>query len=343
MSRVRGRDHVGDEYYSRHLYGSARKYNNNPSGNRTAIIQRMYTRILTELAVNRFKWEGLPDTVDVRFMEMTLFYSGLSVFFYDDDYARFMALQGTPASQHDMMNNATHFQVTGANYPGKRLSAVKTVQEVRNAETGDVDYVSVDSECVPIWSNYMRVPDLDIVLIYASKFAELDTTIEINSKNARRGKVAIVDENTNLSVTNIVRQLDEGSPLIKISRPLNDMISAVDLGVTPDSIEKLHILKGRLWNECMTLLGINNANQDKKERLVADEVHANSDQVESTRAVNLNARRQATDAINRRYGLNVTVGYHTDPVNSVGDMYGDLAEIEGEDRGNIHYAAEARD
>src|SRR5699024_8940304 len=77
-----------------------------------------------------------------------------------------------------------------------------------------------------------------------------------------------------------------------------EMLSALDLGVEPDSIEKLHILRTRIWNECMGLLGIDNANQDKKERLVADEVDANSDKVALSRAVNLKSRQNAAEQIN---------------------------------------------
>lgn len=305
-NRNRGRDYVYDEMYSRHLNGDRARYNPNPAGQRTAVIQRMYYRILTELAANRFKWEGMPDTVDVRFMEMTLYYNALSVFYFDKDYDKFFAMKGTPASQVNMFDNPTRFFVTGPGFVGKYLNAVNRVLKVNN------EVEMLDAECVPIWANYMRVPDLDIVLIYASKFAELDVTIEINSKNARRNKVIVVDENQKLSGVNIVREIDNGSPLIQVSQSLGNMITALDLGVDPDAIEKLHILKGRLWNECMTLLGINNANQDKKERLVASEVDANDDQVESTRAVNLNARKMAADAINKRYGLNLSVSYHTD-------------------------------
>lgn len=319
-SRVMGRDHVGDEYYSTHLYGAQRKFNNNPSGNRTAILQRMYYRILSELAMNRFKWTGLPDNISVRFMEMELYYRALAVFFYDDERGKFLALQGSPASHINMMGDPTHFTVVGPNYVGKRLRAMPehVMPDRDTVET-------LDAECVPIWSNYMRVPDLDIVLIYATKFAELDRTIEINAKNARRNKIIVTDENTNLSATNIVREIDSGAPVVKVARPLGDMVQALDLGVHPESVERLHIVKGRLWNECMTLLGIKTANQDKKERLVESEVDANAEEVDSMRAVNLNSRRRAAEQMNALYDLNVEVGYNTDARYSVPDIEGDLA------------------
>ena len=62
----------------------------------------------------------------------------------------------------------------------------------------------------------------------------------------------------------------------------------------------------------MTLLGIESANQDKKERLVSSEVDANDDQTSMMRYVNLNERREAVKKINKHYKLNIEVEYFTD-------------------------------
>lgn len=91
-----------------------------------------------------------------------------------------------------------------------------------------------------------------------------------------------------------------------------EFIEALDLGVNPDAYDKLSILRTRVWNELMTLLGIDSANQDKKERLVASEVSANDSQTDSFRYVNLNARRQACDAIKLVWGYDVTVEYNAE-------------------------------
>lgn len=293
MSRNK-RGSGADEYYANHLYGVT---NNNPAMARESVIERMYIRLLTELAANRFKWSGLPDSVDVRFLEMTLFRQALSVFYFDDRFGKFFALRGGSTNWVNMMDNPTGFLVVGNNFQSKTVSS-------KNA--------------VPIWANYVRVPDWDIVSIYSSKLANLDRSIEINSENARRNKFVASAENQRLSYQNINRQIEEGQNNIQISGPAQDLefVKTVDLGVNPDTIEKLHIVRTRLWNECMGLLGIENANQDKKERLVAAEVNANDDQTSMMRYVNLNARRMACDTINKRYGashgLNVSVEYYTD-------------------------------
>ncbi len=302
MSRNKRANGV-DEIYENHL---GRGFKNNTTDNRIALMERMYIRILTELASNRFKWKGLPKSVDVRFMELTLFKTGLSVFYFDKRYNKYFALRGGGTNWNNMLDNPVGFSVVGSNFVGMNISALK---ETENA-----------SKAIPIWSNYLRMPDLDIVYIYANKLAQLDRTIEINSLNARQTKVLVATENQKLSVTNFNRQVDEGQNAIFVKGALQDMsiIQALDLGIDPDSLEKLHILRKGLWNECMGLLGIDNGNQDKKERLVASEVEANDDQTSMMRYVNLNARRKAIEEINEYFNTNgysldeISVEYYTD-------------------------------
>jgi hypothetical protein len=290
----------GIEYYKGFVTGLFKR---NPQKQRELAIERMYQRLLLELAANRFKWTGLPDEIDPRFLEMTLAYNGLSLFYFDKTYNAFMAPRATPSGWYNVYDNPTAFTTYGNRFIGKRILA---------------------QDAVPIWANYTRTPDLDVIGIYASKFANFDRTIEINSANARQPKIAAISENTKLSSVNFNRQVDEGNSFIQVVGDTNlgslaDMITAFDLGINPDTIEKLHIVRTRLWSECMGLLGIDNANQDKKERLVEGETEANNAQTLMMRHVNLNARRQAAEQINKKYGLNVGVAYHTD-VDKVNEM-----------------------
>ena len=73
--------------------------------------------------------------------------------------------------------------------------------------------------------------------------------------------------------------------------------------------DKLLTYKHNLWNEAMTFLGIGNAKQDKKERLVTSEVKANDEQIFSSREIMLIARRQACEKINKMFGLNISVDF----------------------------------
>lgn len=260
-----------------------------------ALAFNMYHRKLSELAINRFKWYGLPKTVNQRFLEVTLFRQALSVFYYDRDprVNAFMALAAGAMGKPNMQDDPTAFRVFR-----QPLSS----------------FTLLASQCVPIWANTSRTPDHDMIVYYARRFAEWDTTIEINGMNARQTKIVSSDQNARLTMQNVNRQIVEGEPAIYASdkSQVADSISVLDLGIDLMGLEKLSIVRGRVWAECMQMLGINAATTEKKERVVADEVSQNDDQVMSNRAIALNERQAAAERINRKYGLDVRVEYRQD-------------------------------
>lgn len=322
MGRGRGAKRRGDAQVYDNLYMpfmNGGRASNNQTNNRQIVLQRMHRRVLGELAMNRFEWKGFEGTgVNVRFLEMMLYFHALAVVFKDDPKyvpdarepggmklarmgtGQIYALRGAASGPRNLVDDPTAFTVTGSNFTGRVLT---------------------HNECVPIWANYFRSPDLDIVEVYSQKLAEVDRTIEINMMNARRSKVMAYNENGQLTAKNINDMIDRGEATIPVNMQLGDMVTALDLGVDPKGIEVLSVIRARLWNEAMGMLGINNSNQDKKERLVSAEVGANDDQVGSARRVNLNARQDAANAINEMFGLDVSVDYYQNqPVETVNPL-----------------------
>lgn len=284
-------DYVMDNYYKPHAQG----FRNNPTNNQQRLTERFYIRHLSELSANRFAWKGLPNSVPQRFLEMTLLRNGLAVFYKNEKYDRFVALRAASAGKPNMYDNPTHYWVNGNLDINERV-------EARN--------------CVPIWSNYLRMPDLDIITLYAKKLSEIDKSIEINAKNLRKPRIILADENQRLSWQNLDRQFEEGVGVIFGTSAMDvTQAQVLDFQGDPQGVLNLQVIKSKMWNEAMTYLGINNANQDKKERLVASEVEANDEQVFATKAIALNARREACEQINRKFKmpdgqrLNVSVDY----------------------------------
>ena len=182
-------------------------------------------------------------------------------------------------------------------------------------------------ECVPIWGNYLRIPDRDIIYVYAGKLAKIDRTIEINLDAMRYTHIIATNENQRLSWVNIMRKHAEGEPIIFGNEGLDLAQAQVwNVGVDKDVVLNLQISKGKLWNECMTLLGINNANQDKKERLVSSEVDANDDQVVANRGIALNSRKIAVEQINRMFDLSLDVGWNGQ-VDAIAGQYASVSDI----------------
>jgi Phage Connector (GP10) len=301
-------DAIAQGYYLPHLYAQQ------TAGTQTSLIEMMLWRMLLEISLNRFKWEGLPKEVNIRWMEMALCKGALSVFLFDRRVDRYFALPGSGKGPLNMVGDFIEFLVWG-NPEGTRTVAAEDV--------------------VPIWANYTRIPDLDIIAIYAHRLAELDRTIEINSMNARRSKILSLTENGSLTAKMINDKIEAGAAAIPTSNgvDIGNMVQALDLGVDPATILNVSVLRSRIWQEAMMMLGVNGANQDKKERLVAAEVSGNDDMVAAIRATNLQARQQACEQINDKYPeLNVSVDYVTTEVDvATNGQQGAIEEGAGND------------
>lgn len=288
------RDWVRKEIYEPFVNGG--RFKNNPSINREALLVRMYKRIMSEMCVNRFSWSGLPDTVDRRYLEATLMYDGLAVFYFDEEFDRFMALRATGLGQVNMYDNPTNFTVYGNQVFSKTLDA---------------------RHCVPIWSNYLREPDWDIIDIYSQRLAAFDRTLEVNMLSARHPFVFSVDNNEYQSFVNAFRKVAEGQPVIFGTEALSpaalaEKVTMFDVGFKPHQIQDVMEAKVKTWNEALTLLGIMNVNSEKRERMVAEEASGSSGQVLAMRAVAMNARKYACEHINQMYGLQVDVRWNLD-------------------------------
>lgn len=276
------------------------QFRNNPARDRKGLLEHMYMRMISEMACARFKWEGLPDSIDLRYLELELFHRALVVFYYDRDFDKYLALRGSGAAGPNMYDNPIAFKVIGNTQVSKTLKA---------------------KDCVPIWANTLRIPDWDIVLLYSTKLAELELTIEHDVQAMRHPFVVAVNDNEKLSFMNAMRQVREGQPVIfgteGLADAMDQKIKVFDMKIDKDEILNLQLAKQKLWNECMTLLGINNANQDKRERLVTSEVSANNSQVLLARNIGLDARRKAAKEINEMYPNlpEVTVSWNVDEEN----------------------------
>lgn len=255
--------------------------------NRT--YQHYYNR-LTELAISMFEWQNLPDTVDVRFLELSLFSTGMAVFFKDDELG-YLALQTMIGGNLDVYN----------------------VPKIRRAyATNGFNMSLSENDSVIIWNNMLRTNCLTDVELFARRLYECDRTIDVNIKAQKTPLAILCDENQRLTMKNMYAQYDGNEPFIFGAKDLDiKKIQAITTGA-PFVADKIMATKIQIWNEAMTYLGISNVNFQKKERLVTDEVTRNMGSTVSSRYTRLEMRKQACKQINKMFGLNINVEYRED-------------------------------
>lgn len=255
--------------------------------NRT--YQHYYNR-LTELAISMFEWQNLPDTVDARFLELSLFSNGMAIFFKDEELG-YLALQTMIGGNLDVYN----------------------VPKIRRAyATNGFNMPLSEDNSVIIWNNMLRTNCLTDIELFARRLYECDRTIDVNIKAQKTPVAILCDENQRLTMKNMYAQYDGNEPFIFGAKDLDiKKIQAITTGA-PFVADKIMQTKIQIWNEAMTYLGISNVNFQKKERLVTDEVTRNMGSTVSSRYTRLEMRKQACQQINKMFGLNINVEYRED-------------------------------
>ena len=264
------------------------KFGESLKNNDLTFIQ--YVDALTELATTMFEWKNLPDTIDERFLELTLFSRGSAVFF-KDEVMGYLALQCLIKGRLDVYRIPIERQAFSVNGYRKNLN---------------------NKDSVIIFNNYLHKNSELLVRNYANRLWSLDRIIDVNA-NAQKTPVLIKSsEQQKLTLENMYMQWDGNEPVIFGDKQLDTNNFQVLKTDAPYVADKIYQLKSQYWNECLTRLGISNVNIQKKERLISDEVSRAMGGVIASRYSRLEMRRQACDQINKMFGLNVEVNYRDD-------------------------------
>lgn len=252
---------------------------------------RQYVDRLTSLAISMFDWKNLPDTIDVRYLELTLFLNGSAVFFVDEELG-ILALSCTPMGSFDVYGN-----------PIKRKAYSKY---------NNYNIVLDKSNSVIAWNNFLRTNSVLDVEMYARRLYELDRIIDVNVRAQKTPVLVQGTEKQRLTLLNLYKEYDGNSPVIFGGETLNVEGLKCLKTDAPYVADRLYTLKTQLWNEALTYLGISNLNTTKKERMVTDEVIRNQGGVIANRYSRLEARRQACNQINEMFGTEIECNFRED-------------------------------
>lgn len=248
--------------------------------------QYYYNR-LKEIAISCIEWKNLPDTVDARFLELTLFEDGAGVYFNDEVLGN-LFLQATLDGRLNVYREPKYTKA--------------------HAVTGYLKDLN-ETNSVIIHNNMLHTNSVKACKMFAMRLANIDRTIDVNI-NAQKTPVLIKSgENERLSMVNLYQQYDGGMPFIFGSDQLNtDNITALRTDA-PFVAPQLYELKTNIWNEALTYLGISNVNITKRERLVSDEVNRSQGGSIASKFSRLHERQTAVEKINKMFGTNISVDY----------------------------------
>lgn len=256
-----------------------------------------YFNMIKLIAINRYEWGGLPDSVDPRFLELGLFENGKMLYFEDEVLGE-ISLQ----MSGDGIDNIYREPTSRVAYS----SGCGGYQKECTAENS-----------VIIYDNYLRTSVFYDCLFFAKRLTDITRTIDINLHVQKMPFVILCDETQKMTVENVLNSIEDNKYKIYGYKGLDIEGIKVLKTDAPFISDKLSIEKMKIWNECLTFLGINNANTEKRERLIQAEANSNTESIDFMMQVGINARKQAIDKINKMFNRSISVK----PSSAVAQMY----------------------
>ena len=250
-----------------------------------------------KIALSRFEWVNLPESMNERFLEECLFYFGQASLLKDENYG-FINTQCCSNGQINIYGLPTSLHCYSFGYDTNRKL-----------------YTNIDGEeaqkdsCILVMNSRQREPfaTFNTIDLMARRMSEAERTCDVNIKAQKTPVLVVVDDSQRLTMENVYEQFDGNKPAIFGDKhQLSEgVLKTLNTGA-PYVADKLIAYKKEIWNEFLTFMGINNVLVDKKERLVTDEANANNEVVNLNLQSFLIPRQEACKQFNKLFGLEGT-------------------------------------
>ena len=274
-----------------------------------------YEDRLHMLATSLFTWKGLDDVAGFgasHFIEESLYRYGKACIVNDAEIG-IKALNVTAAG---------------------KLNIYYLPVKVNAFSTGYNKIYDFD-DVVYIMNNELQKPTQDTLRLFAQRLYETERTTDVNLQAQKTPVLIEGDKNVLLTLKNVYMQYSGNIPVIYGNKNF-DVSSKLNVLRTdaPYVVDKLDVHKDKLWNDCMTFLGINNANTSKKERLVTSEVESNDQLINYYLNCFYKKRKEACDILNKKFGTNVEIVLNKEVVDLLAETTQSLKE--GANGGKVH-------
>ena len=248
---------------------------------RNAILQMLNksTRI--------FKYNGLPDTITQKDLEIQLQVNGCAIWteHKGDLYTFVGGLGGEPNPYY-----------------------LPTIAIVANPALRFDRSMKIDEECVVMLNDNFYQGLMPLFNKYGSMLVEAEISLKFAIINARVPALVQADnDNTKKSAEEFFKKIYDGDDYgIVSSKEFFDGIRSQDFYKQPyikDLIESIQYIKGSWFNE----IGLNAAFNMKREAINEAEATLNEDILYPTVDTMLECREKALEKVNKMFGTNITV------------------------------------
>lgn len=245
---------------------------------------------MIELAENVYRLKNVPEYIDIGYVNQVLLMNGSIAWFYDD------VLDSVLALPYDVIKG---FDIYGR--PLEIMARAKNGRYYRKLKRG---------EFVIMYDNSRKISILPKIIQRANRLSLSIRTQDINIVQQRTPRIWRTSKDKEETVKGILNQVEGFVENIVAY----DNIDLDDLSCVSDPapyiVDKLDLHIEREWASFYRMIGISSVVEEKKERLITDEVTASQGGTIASRYNRFEPRQRAIDEINKKWNLNIEIEYY---------------------------------
>lgn len=282
------------------------------------------------VAMSAFEWTGLDELgIDSRFVEYCMLNWGMGGFFeLREGTGSYAFAQATPMSRLNLYWNPNKIKLMPANgsigwtrhawYWAERLGTPGAIVHKPNA--------------IVLWDNIDRTPIYPILESFARRLENIDRKIDININAQATPYIMDIDERQRQDAINLYQQITGNEPMIIANKNRAELLQPSILNLeAPFVADKMDDELTKIWYRALTMLGVDNTNTEKRERMIDAEATANNEDIMLMRRSRLATRRRFCEQVNERFsGLDISVKYGV-PHEREGSADVDMGGYDGND------------
>jgi len=268
----------------------------------TALVE-YYTRYLFQKVISVFEFEGLPEEWADNYFKYVLFGYGVIAVIYTDKYG--VICQDCGLSGFDVFYQPTRCIIANPHLPGLKEFKIHENCEIIKLQP---DYGSV----------------MDLVTTYADLMALALETTGANLLNSKLSYVFFAENKTAAeSFKKLYDRVASGEPMAVIDKNLLMEDGTPAWQIFTQNVGQNYITD-RLLNDMKTLedqfntvIGVPNANTQKRERMITDEVNANNVDTQCRVNLWLETMNKDIEQVNKMFSTDIKVKYRYDDLTKV--------------------------
>ena len=256
-------------------------------------------------AINVYKWKNLPKNIEPHIIEELLFNYGVVGFNYDEERG-YLALQVNAWNYMDINYRPVQATLIGYGF-FKNVNVYWGEDTLKTIIMNDKPYFDKNNTAIMIKNNDLYIPTYYLLMYKLYQLWNIERGIDSEVIQLGLQHLIVADTEDRENIRQLFNQLIKHKPFNAINtRGLKTPLNSLNLNHEFKGLE-LQEMKRNVESEISTMLGLNNINYEKKERLLTGEIESNNENIENELEMGLKTRKEACTLINNFFGLNINV------------------------------------